>query len=340
MTAEAPHRRRNPLTGDWVLVSPQRMSRPWQGERNNAVRPERVTHDPDCYLCPGNERAGNVRNPDYSGTLVFANDFPALLPESAGQATNGGSPGIFVSNSAQGEARVICYSPDHSLTLAKMDDAARSELVERWCALSAELGERWSHVQIFENQGAMMGASSPHPHGQVWAGDFIPTLVAREDACQREYSQSNGASLLSAVVDAEISAAERIIAEEEDWLAIVPYWASWPYELLIVARSDIRRLENIPASARQSLARLLGRVLGACDRLFDTEFPYSLGWHGAPHSLDDDDTGHWRLHAHVYPPLLRSAEVRKHMVGFELLAEIQRDLTPEAAAQRLRELVR
>ncbi len=339
MNKDTPNRRRNPLTGEWVLVSPQRMTRPWQGERSAVAGGNRPRYDPGCYLCPGNERAGQVRNPHYSGTMVFPNDFPALLPDSAGKEEATDPTGLFVSSPAKGETRVICFSPDHSLTLARMDDAERCGVVETWCNLSAELGERWSHVQIFENKGAMMGASSPHPHGQVWAGDFVPTLVEREDACQRAHAKESSQSLLAAVVEAELATGERVVAAEEDWLAIVPYWASWPFELLIVPRSDIRRLEELPGSSRLSLARLLGRVLGACDRLFDTDFPYSMGWHGAPHVLDNSGTAHWRLHAHIYPPLLRSAEIRKHMVGFELLGEVQRDLTPEAAAARLRQLV-
>lgn len=339
MSENIPHRRRNPLTGEWVLVSPQRMTRPWQGERSAPARSDRLRHDPGCYLCPGNERAGQVRNPEYAGTMVFPNDFPALLMEESADGHAADPSGLFVSEAARGEARVICFSPDHSLTLARMDDAARADVVDTWCNLSAELGEHWAHVQIFENKGAMMGASSPHPHGQAWAGDFVPTLVEREDTCQRTYAADRGQPLLSALVEAELSAGERVVAVEDDWLAILPFWASWPFELLIVARSDIRRLEDMTEPARISLARLLGRVLGACDRLFETDFPYSMGWHGAPHGLDDGDTAHWRLHAHVYPPLLRSAEVRKHMVGFELLGEVQRDLTPEAAAERLRKLV-
>lgn len=327
-----PHRRRNALTGDWVLVSPHRITRPWQGERSAAAVEARPSHDPACHLCPGNPRAGGVSNPDYEHVWTFPNDFPALLPE-RGEAVQGGP--LFESEPAAGEARVICFSPDHSLSLASMDDAARRRVVDEWCALSAELGARWAHVQLFENRGAMMGASSPHPHGQVWAGDFIPDMVAREELRQRDYLGANGKALLGDLVEAEDRAAERVVAASNHWLAIVPYWAAWPFETLIVARDDVRRLEDLTREARAELASLLGTLLRGCDRLFDAPFPYSMGWHGAPHGLGDD-TAHWRLHAHVFPPLLRSAEVRKHMVGFELLGETQRDLTPEVAAGRLR----
>lgn len=328
-----PHRRRNALTGEWVLVSPHRLTRPWQGERSAAAPPAGRRHDPECYLCPGNARAGGSVNPDYAGVWTFPNDFPALLPEGGGAGT--APDPMFESRAAAGEARVICFSPDHSMSLSRMGDAARRLVVDEWCALSAELGARWAHVQLFENRGAMMGASSPHPHGQVWAGDFVPTVVSCEDARQREYLVKHGRTLLGDTLAAEERAGERILAANDHWLAVVPFWAAWPFETMIIARGDVQRLEDLGSQARDSLASLLGTVLAGCDRLFDTPFPYSMGWHGAPHALRND-AAHWRLHAHIFPPLLRSAEVRKHMVGFELLGETQRDLTPEVAAERLR----
>ena len=332
---DLPHRRLNRLTGEWVLVSPQRMKRPWQGERKASTPPERSTYDAGCYLCPGNQRTGGAINPDYTATHVFPNDFPAILANESGKREEG----LLRQEPACGEARVICYSPDHSATLARMDDAGRRQVIESWCVLSAELGERWAHVEIFENKGAMMGASSPHPHGQVWAGDFVPTLVAREDAHQRDHFTAAGTTLIHDVLAVELAAQERIVVETDHWVALVPFWAAWPFETLVVPRSDVARLEDLSEAARSSLATLLGHLLAAYDRLFDTDFPYSMGWHGAPHAMGED-TSHWRLHAHFYPPLLRSAGIRKHMVGFELLGEIQRDLTPEAAAQRLRDAVR
>ena len=290
-------------------------------------------HDPDCYLCPGNKRADGSSNPDYSGPWSFPNDFPALLP-AAGDPVDGTNH-LFVSEAVAGEARVICFGPDHSRPLGVMTSSERRAVVDEWCRQSQDLGARWSHVQIFENRGAMMGASSPHPHGQVWASDFIPDQVKKEDGRQKAYLEEYGRSLLADLAVAEVEAQERVVVASDCWLVLVPFWAAWPFETLLLARQDVRRLEDLSERQRNDLAEVLGHLLQACDRLFDTPFPYSMGWHGAPHGLADS-AAHWQLHAHIFPPLLRSAEVRKHMVGFELLAETQRDLTPEAAAARLR----
>ena len=330
--ADYPHRRRNLLTGEWLLVSPHRAKRPWQGEAAAPAPPPAPAHDPACHLCPGNTRASGAVNPDYAGTYVFANDFAALLDQGG---TAEAAPGLFETMPATGEARVICFSPDHGATLARLGPEALERVVATWCDLSAELGARWAHVQLFENKGAMMGASSPHPHGQVWASDFIPELVAREDAQQREWRRSKGTVLLDDVMAAELAAEERVIEANDHWLAVVPHWAAWPFETLLIARGAVRRLEDLTPVARHALALILARLLRRYDGLFETDMPYSFGWHGAPHGLGEE-SAHWRLHAHILPPLLRSAAVRKHMVGFELLAETQRDLTPESAAQRLR----
>ena len=330
--AELPHRRQNLLTGEWLLVSPHRAKRPWQGDANPPVADRAPVHDPSCHLCPGNLRATGEANPDYDGTFVFTNDFAALLA-TGGEAGNTRS--VFRSRPAAGEARVICFAPDHGATLARMPAEGIVRVVDSWCALSSELGARWDHVQLFENKGAMMGASSPHPHGQVWASDFVPELPAREDARQREWKAQHGSCLLDAVVEAELAAGERIVEINRDWLAFVPFWAAWPFETMLVPLAPAARLEDLDAPRRSSLAEILSRLLRRYDGLFSCDFPYSMGWHGAPHALGSD-TGHWRLHAHFCPPLLRSASVRKHMVGFELLAEAQRDITPEAAAERLR----
>lgn len=330
--ADLPHRRRNLLTGEWLLVSPHRAKRPWQGEAAPPAAARAPSHDPACHLCPGNTRATGEANPPYGGTFVFANDFAALLGQ--GGATDA-AQGIFQTQPATGEARVICFAPDHGVTLARLPTDAIVHVVDCWCALSAELGAKWAHVQLFENKGAMMGASSPHPHGQVWASDFVPELPAREDVRQREWLAEHGTVLLDAVAEAELAADERVVEANDHWLAVVPHWAAWPFETLLIARTPIARLEQLDASARQSLAAILSRLLRRYDGLFSCDFPYSMGWHGAPHELGAD-TAHWRLHAHFLPPLLRSATVRKHMVGFELLAETQRDITPESAAQRLR----
>lgn len=330
-----PHRRRNLLTGEWVLVSPHRAQRPWQGEETPPAPRGGAPRDPGCYLCPGNARTGGSVNPDYAATFVFPNDFPALLDDSESAA----AVEPFEAMPARGEARVVCYAPDHSITLARMDDAARRAVVECWCELSRELGGKWAHVQLFENKGTMMGASSPHPHGQVWASDFVPQVVVQEDARQRQHLALRGEVLLDAVAAAELAARERVVEASDHWLVVVPHWASWPFETLVIARQDVARLEQLDADARDDLAAILGRLLRGYDGLFGTDFPYSMGWHGAPHALGED-SAQWRLHAHFHPPLLRSATVRKHMVGFELLAESQRDLTPEQAAARLRAVAR
>jgi UDPglucose--hexose-1-phosphate uridylyltransferase len=329
--ADFPHRRRNLLTGEWLLVSPHRAKRPWQGEAAPPPAPPPPRHDPACHLCPGNTRATGEANPDYSGTFVFANDFAALLDQGGACDPHP----LFEAAPARGEARVICFAPDHGATLARLDQDALAGVVDCWCNQSADLGAKWAHVQLFENKGAMMGASSPHPHGQVWASDFVPEVVAKEDDRQREYFQQDGAVLLDAVAAAELAAGDRVVEANEHWLAVVPHWAAWPFEVLLIARDPVARLEQLGAAARTALAAILARLLRRYDALFACDFPYSMGWHGAPHVLGPD-TAHWRLHAHFLPPLLRSASVRKHMVGFELLGEAQRDLTPETAAQRLR----
>lgn len=329
--ADLPHRRRNLLTGEWLLVSPHRARRPWQGEAAASPPALPPQHDPACHLCPGNTRATGEVNPGYAGTFVFQNDFAALLDEGGTAAAHP----LFESQPARGEARVICFAPDHSKTLARMDRAALEQVVACWCTQSAELGARWHHVQIFENKGAMMGASSPHPHGQIWASDFLPEVVSKEEARQRAFLAERGQPLLAAVAEAELAQGTRVVDASDHWLAVVPHWAAWPFELLLIARDDAARLEQLSPAARADLARMIGAITRRYDGLFQCDFPYSFGWHGAPHGLGDD-VAHWRLHAHFLPPLLRSASVRKHMVGFELLAEVQRDLTPEAAAERLR----
>ena len=329
--ADLPHRRRNLLTGEWLLVSPHRAKRPWQGEAAPAPAPPPPAHDPACHLCAGNMRATGEANPTYSGTFVFANDFAALL----GEGGESEAHPLFESEPARGEARVICFSPNHGATLARLPAPTLAEVVDCWCAQSAELGNRWAHVQLFENKGAMMGASSPHPHGQVWASDFVPELVGREDRRQREFLEERKTVLLDTVAEAELADGARVVEVNASWLAVVPHWAAWPFEVLLIARVAAARLEDLTSAARVDLGQILSRLLRRYDGLFGCDFPYSMGWHGAPHALGAD-TAHWRLHAHFFPPLLRSASVRKHMVGFELLGETQRDLTPEAAAGRLR----
>ena len=329
-----PHVRRNVLTGELVLVSPHRTQRPWQGQRESNAADQRPAHDPKCYLCPGNVRANGAANPQYKETFVFDNDYAALLPEVA--SANGGSS-FFEQIPVQGECKVICFSPRHDLTLPEMGVNEIESVVRVWASESAELGKRYQWVQVFENKGAVMGCSNPHPHGQIWAGTWIPTLVQREEQQQKAYLQTHSRSLLLDYLDQELAQKERLVEVNDDWVLLVPFWAVWPYELLLAPRRRaIARLPDLTSSEQASLADILKRGLTRYDNLFETSFPYSMGWHGAP--FDGTKGDHWQLHAHFYPPLLRSATVKKFMVGYEMLAEAQRDLTPELAAQRLRDV--
>jgi UDPglucose--hexose-1-phosphate uridylyltransferase len=331
--SEHPHRRHNPLSGDWVLVSPHRAQRPWQGHQEAADRAPRPAHDPGCYLCAGNARVNGERNPDYAGTYVFDNDFAALTPDTPDAPRN--NDPLFQAAAARGTSRVICFSPDHGKSLPQLSLPALEQVIATWCDQAAELGAFYRWVQVFENKGAVMGCSNPHPHGQIWATGFLPDLPAREDRRQRDYYTAHGRPMLLDLAEREAAAAERVVFETAHWLAIVPWWAAWPFETLLLPKSKVARLEDLDGDQRADLATALKRLTTRYDNLFQTAFPYSMGWHGAPYG--DADTAPWQLHAHFYPPLLRSASVRKFMVGFEMLAEAQRDLTPEQAAARLRE---
>lgn len=336
-----PHRRYNPLTGEWILVSPQRMARPWKGkteQRPDDARPEYV---PDCYLCPGNERAGGARNPDYEGTFVFTNDYPALLSDTP-KATVNPHP-LLRAYSQPGTCRVICFSPRHDLTLAEMDVLDIRRVVALWADQTLELGGRYRWVQIFENKGQVMGCSNPHPHGQIWAGSALPSEAAKEERQQRAYAEKHGSILLMDYAELEAARGQRVVVENAHWMAVVPYWALWPFETLLLPRRPVLRLPDLDDAEQAALAAILKRLLVKYDNLFETSFPYSMGWHGAPFPpstdvTDHDPPSHWLLHAHFYPPLLRSATVRKFMVGYEMLSEAQRDLTAEGAAERLRAL--
>lgn len=323
--AEHPHRRYNPLRDEWILVSPHRAKRPWQGQEDAPDTGTRPAHDPDCYLCPGNSRVTGETNPDYAGTFVFANDFAALLRDSP--VPDETDP-LFRAEGAKGTSRVICFSPDHSKTLPEMSLAQIGEVIDTWAAQIAELGTSYANVQVFENKGAMMGCSNPHPHGQVWATDYVPHEVAIEDRMQAAMPE-----MLLEVARRE-AGGPRVVVETENWLAIVPWWASWPFETLLLPRFAVQRLPELTPEQRADLAIALKELTARYDNLFGCSFPYSMGWHGAP--FTDGPKEHWQLHAHFYPPLLRSASVRKFMVGYEMLAEAQRDLTPEQAAERLR----
>lgn len=330
-----PHRRHNLLTGEWVLCSPHRATRPWLGQKEAISREARPAHDPNCYLCAGNRRANGEVNPVYRDTYVFENDFRALLDQEAAPPV--ASSPLLESALVRGACRVICFSPRHDLTLARMEVDEIARVIATWQAQSAELGQRYRWVQVFENKGAVMGCSNPHPHGQLWAMDAVPTLPALEDENQRRYVQAYGRSLLVDYAREEIHRAERVVWCDEDWLVVVPYWATWPFETLLLPRFPVQRLPELNPAQVQTLARAMQALLRGYDRLFDVDFPYSMGWHGAPFTADL--AAHWQLHAHFLPPLLRSATVKKFMVGFEMLGESQRDISPEAAAARLREVM-
>lgn len=333
-----PHKRFNPLTGEWVLVSPHRLQRPWQGKVEEIASDQRPEYDPKCYLCPGNERAGGVRNPDYTGTFVFENDFAALLPDASVHEVNEGD-GLLRARSERGICRVICFAPRHDLTLPEMTPGQIRAVVEVWTAQYLELGARdtIAHVQIFENKGAIMGCSNPHPHGQIWATETLPVEPAREDAAQRAWAETRGGRcLLCDYAALEAKAGERIICENDSWLAVVPFWAKWPFETLLLSKRHTRHLGDLTEGERADLALVLKRLLTRYDNLFQVAFPYTMGFHQAPVTPGRHD--HWHLHAHFYPPLLRSATVQKFMVGFEMLGTPQRDITPEGAAGRLRDL--
>lgn len=333
--SEFPHRRWNPLRQSWVLVSPHRTQRPWQGEMGQKAAPSGVSYDADCYLCPGNKRAGGAVNPAYSGVFAFVNDYAALLPESPAPERHSEWP-LLKAEAARGLCRVLCYHPDHSLTLARMTRTEIRPVVDAWAEQYEELeSHEWiKHVQIFENRGAMMGASNPHPHGQIWATGFVPDEPATETQAQREHLALTGHCLLCAYLETERARGERIVFENAHFAAVVPWWAVWPFEVLLLSKRHARALPEFTSDERDGLAEALKRLTTRYDNLFETSFPYTMGFHQAP--TDGGEHEEWHFHAHFYPPLLRSATVRKFMVGFEMLGMPQRDITPEGAAERLR----
>lgn len=332
--ADHSHRRYNPLTGEWVIVAPHRTKRPWQGQIEKPPQDTRPQYDPKCYLCPGNMRSNGERNPQYQGTFVFQNDFSSLLPDvPPGQVA---PHPLMRAESEQGVCRVICFSPRHDLTLPEMPVEDIRQVVDVWAEQIADLGQTYRWVQIFENKGAMMGCSNPHPHGQVWGQPSLPNEPKKEDEHQRAYFANYNSPLLIDYVNLELEQSERVVVKNEHWLAVVPYWAMWPFETLLLPTRHVLRLTDLTDPERDALADILKRLLTRYDNLFEASFPYSMGWHGAPN--DHQDYDYWQLHAHFYPPLLRSATVKKFMVGYEMLGEPQRDLTPEQAANRLQDL--
>ncbi|MEO8074673.1 MAG: UDP-glucose--hexose-1-phosphate uridylyltransferase [Acidobacteriota bacterium] len=331
-----PHRRFNPLIGEWILVSPHRTQRPWQGQvedRQTEFQPE---YDPNCYLCPGNERAGGAINPDYKQTFVFTNDYSALLPDTPEAEKN--EENLFIARSERGISRVICFSPRHDLTLAKMSLAEIRSVIDVWAKQYEEIGtlDFIGSVQIFENRGAMMGASNPHPHCQIWANETVPNETVKELKTFGEHWKKHGRTLLTDYLNAELEKRTRIVHENEHFVSLVPFWAVYPFETLIISRRAVGAISDLDDKERNALADILQRTTSTYDILFNTPFPYSLGFHQKP--TDGREYPEFHLHAHFYPPLLRSATIRKFMVGYELLASPQRDITPETAAEMLRNL--
>ena len=340
LALQNPHRRFNPLKREWVLVSPNRTQRPWQGQTETRTAPTALAYDPDCYLCPGNRRAGGARTEKYTSTYVFENDYTALKLDSPRFSSDEDGKGLLVAEGESGVCRVICFAPRHDLTLAKMSVGEIRTVVDTWVEQSIELGSRAdiNYVQIFENRGTMMGASNPHPHGQIWASRSIPNEVVAELSGQQVYFAEQKAVLLCDYLALEQEAAERIVGANASFVAVVPFWAVWPFEVMVLPRRHVTDLQALTEIERSDFAAILQTVTSTYDQVFDTPFPYSMGLHPAP--CDGEDHPEWQFHAHFYPPLLRSATIRKFMVGFELLGGPQRDITPESAAEVLRQASR
>ncbi len=333
---EYPHRRFDPLARKWILVSPHRTQRPWQGQVERLATEVPLSYDPQCYMCPGNQRAKGDRNPAYTSTFVFDNDYATLAPNTPEGRVD--QAGLLVAELEAGVCRVVCFSPRHDLTLARMTPTQIREVVDLWAGQSFELGTRPSinYVQVFENRGQMMGASNPHPHCQIWSSRSIPNEVAREQESQANYREQRGSCLLCDLLRIEREQGTRLVIENEHFMAFVPFWAVWPFETMVLGREHRASLGDLTGAERDGLADVLRRLTIRYDNLFEIFFPYSMGFHQQP--TDGQTYPEWHLHLHFYPPLLRSATVRKFMVGYEMLASPQRDITPETAAARLREI--
>ncbi len=335
LLSRTPHRRFNPLLREWVLVSPQRTQRPWQGKVEKISSSDQLRYDPTCYLCPGNERAGGARNPQYPSTFVFDNDYAALLPHTPSASVD--ESGLLVAQSETGTCRVVCFSPRHDLTVARMSTAELRVVVDVWAEQFRALGALPSvqHVQIFENRGSLMGASNPHPHCQIWAQATVPNIPEREGASLAAYLAEKHSCLLCDYAALEQKKNERIVCQNDSFVAVVPYWAVWPFEILLLSKRHVAAIDELSSAEREQLADILRRITTRYDNLFTASFPYSMGFHQRP--TDEGAHPESHFHAHYFPPLLRSATIQKFMVGYELLASPQRDITPETAAERLRE---
>jgi UDPglucose--hexose-1-phosphate uridylyltransferase len=333
-----PHRRFNPLTREWVLVSPHRAERPWRGRTEVQPANTDLAHDPECYLCPGNGRAQGARNPQYESTFVFTNDFPALKPDVLSYRTDDSGHGLLLSESESGTCRVVCFSPRHDLTLGRMEVGDIAKVVNVWTDQYTELGALpdIDYIQIFENRGEMMGCSNPHPHGQIWASRSVPNEPLKEQQSQRSYAAAHGSCLLCDYLRLEQRIAKRIVLENDSFVTLVPFWAVWPFEVLLLSKQHLRDFVALDQTARVNLAEMLKSLVTRYDNLFETPFAYSMGFHPPP--SDGDSHSEWHFHAHFFPPLLRSATIRKFIVGYEMLAGAQRDITPESAADTLRYL--
>lgn len=333
---EFTHRRKNQLTGDWVLVSPHRNNRPWQGATEISANVQLPKYDSKCPLCPSNVRANEEVNPEYKFTHIFTNDFGALVPDTKDLTTvkKSSDSELFDVESATGVAKVVCFSPDHNKTLPLLTSLEILKVIETWCENYIELSEQYNCIHIFENKGEIMGCSQPHPHGQIWAHDHWSTEIQKEDTCQKQYFDKHKRPMLADYIEREQNQYTRIVYENSHWIVVVPFWAAWPFETMLIAKDDIRGIGQLNTAQQASLANAIKELTTRYDNLFNCSFPYSMGWHNAPKNLKDNS--HWRLHAHFYPPLLRSSTVKKHMVGYEMLAESQRDITAELAAKTLR----
>jgi len=331
-----PHRRYNPLTGEWVQVSPHRTKRPWQGKQERVAEEEKPQYDPKCYLCPGNSRAGDAQNQEYKSTYVFDNDFSALLPDTPNEEFNKND--LLIAQGEKGICRVICFTPRHDLTLPEMEHTQIREVVDLWVKEYEELGSRdyINYVQIFENKGEIMGCSNPHPHGQIWAQQTIPEEPKKELIQQKEYYSKHGRTLLSDYLELEVQEDERIVAQNDHFAVAVPFWAFWPFETMVISRRPFARFTDMTDEEKDGLADIIKQITVKYDNIFEISFPYSAGFHPAP--TDAKEHPEWHFHMHFYPPLLRSATVKKFRVGYEMLGNQQRDITPKASADLMKSL--